>query len=389
MEPLVALCGIGLEGVVARELGKLGLRALESRLGKVRFEADIRGCYRALMGLRAADRVLWEAASFSAPDFDALFEGVRDTPWERYIPPGMGLLVDKVRLGRSSGDSRLQSARSIQGLVHRAAAERLCRQYRCSRLPDGGEAAALRVYIEQGRAQVLLDLCGEPLFKRGYRPQGGAAPLRETTAAALILLSGWRRKYPLYDPFCGAGTILIEAALYAWNMAPGLGRSFALSKLGVSDPTAEAEVREDLRRRIDLTRTVRLAGSDTDFQILALAQANALRAYQAAKPPQGNGPPPLSLPAFQTRAMEDLRPSWAEPGFIITDPPYGKRLGDRQSAEAAYRNMAALGRFFSGWKLGVITDHPGFESHFGRKADACRELTNGAAPAYFYQYRNL
>ena len=199
----------------------------DSGFGRVRFRSGLAGLYRALMALRTVDRLFLEASVFSARDFDGLFEGARAVPWEEYIGRDMGLAVDKVRSSRSA----LRAETSIQAVVHKAAAERLCGVYGVNRLPDAGKMARLRVYVEKDRVSLLLDLCGEPLFKRGYRQEGGAAPLRETVAAALLQLSLWRRKFPLYDPFCGSGTILAEAALYAWDAAPGLGRRFALGDL--------------------------------------------------------------------------------------------------------------------------------------------------------------
>ncbi|GHV81852.1 RNA methyltransferase [Spirochaetia bacterium] len=420
---IVALCGVGAERVVSNELKKLELPIVDTGFGRVRFKADITGCYRALMGLRAADRVLWEAAVFPAEDFDALFEGIRAVPWERFIPTGMGLVVDKVRTNRS----KLRGVTSIQGVVHKAAAERLCKAYHCARLPDRGLMAELRVYVEKDQVSALLDLAGEPLFKRGYRIEGGIAPLRETTAAALLFLANWRRKFPLYDPFCGSGTIVIEAAMYAWDMAPGLGRTFALSALVPADHSIERSVREAFLKQVDFTRTIRIYGSDADTRAVSIAKSNMIRAYELAAGkgvtvPGGSGGPGrgirteadlpgevrAALPNLRLCAMEDATeqvlkapgtadtsdqrsvPGTAdETGYIITNPPYGIRLGEPEDAEAAYQKMTALGRNFPGWKLAVITDHPGFESHFGKKASSCREITNGAIRAYFYQYENL
>ncbi|MDR1949762.1 MAG: class I SAM-dependent RNA methyltransferase [Spirochaetaceae bacterium] len=397
----IALCGVGLEKVVSNELRKLGLRVSDSGHGRVRFMADIPGCYRALMGLRAADRVLWEAARFPARDFDALFEGIRGAPWEGFIPDGMGLKVVKVRVNRS----RLRGLTSIQGMVHKAAAGRLCDYYRRHRLSDEGLQAELRVYIEKDEALALLDLSGEPLFKRGYRSEGGIAPLRETTAAALLFLANWRRKFSLYDPFCGSGTILIEAALYAWDMAPGLGRSFVLSDMAPGDREIEERVRVELREKVDFTRTIRIYGSDADPRAVSIAQSNLARAYDLARrrvPKKGIREPPVSaagpepglpelrvLPMQQAKAPLPAVPELPEPGCIITNPPYGVRLGEPETAEATYREMEELAGHFPGWKLAVLTGHPGFESHFGRKADSCREITNGAIGSYFFQYEKL
>jgi putative N6-adenine-specific DNA methylase len=394
MEKMIALCGIGGERVVSNELKKLGLRVLNTGFGKVRFEADTKGIYRALMGLRAADRVLLEAACFPAEDFDALFDGVAAVPWEDYIPHGTGLRVAKVR----SGGSKLQGITSIQALAHKAAASRLCKSWRMERLTRQGFQAEIRIYIEKDQVSVLLDLSGEALFKRGYRTEGGAAPLRETTAAAILLLANWRRKFPLHDPFCGSGTIAIEAAMYAWDMAPGLGRSFALSRLRIGDAGIEAAVRQEFLEQVNFDRTIRIGGSDADTRAVALARSNVQRACELAqgKPVGGGIRRELRLPWLPDFRVSPLKKARAEQagqegdrGFIITNPPYGKRLGDTETAEATYAGMAVLSGNFPGWKLGVITDHAGFESHFGRKADSCRKLTNGAVNSFFYEYEAL
>jgi putative N6-adenine-specific DNA methylase len=383
MENFIALCAVGAERVTANELKKLELSVLETAFGRVRFKADIRGCYRALMALRTADRVLWEAAFFPAADFDALFEGVKAVEWERFIPNGMGLKVDKVRSNRS----QLRGITTIQAMVHKAAAERLCRQYRRTRLPEGGLMAELRVYVEKDQVSVLLDLSGAPLFKRGYRIEGGTAPLRETTAAALLFLANWRRKFPLYDPFCGSGTIVIEAALYAWDLAPGLGRAFALGGMVPQDKEIERTVREELLAKVDFSRVIRIYGSDGDERALSMAKSNLARASALARGGEHNAK--ALAPALRVSAMKDAKAPAGEAGFIITNPPYGIRLGDPETAEAMYREMEVLGRNFSGWKLACITDHAGFESLFGRKASACKEITNGAIRSYFYQYEKL
>ncbi|MDR3138766.1 MAG: class I SAM-dependent RNA methyltransferase, partial [Treponema sp.] len=268
--------------------------------------------------------------------------------------------------------------------------------------PEGGKTAELRVYIEKNQVSLLLDLSGEPLFKRGYRTEGGIAPLRETTAAAILLLAGWRRKFPLRDPFCGSGTLIIEAALYAWDMAPGLGRSFALAELLPGDAGIEGKVREELLGKVDLSRTLRISGSDADTRAVSLAKSNLSRAYELARgqvprrgilsdpsQPFDEGGPASSWPEVRVLPMEQARAPGEDPGFIITNPPYGKRLGSPESAEGIYREMGKLARHFPGWKLGVITDHPGFESFFGIKADSCKEIISGAAAAYFFQYDTL
>ncbi|MDR1956908.1 MAG: class I SAM-dependent RNA methyltransferase [Treponema sp.] len=392
MMTALALCAVGAEKLVSHEVKKLGLPVLSTGFGKVRFTADLAGLYRALLSLRAADRVLLEAGAFPAADFDALFDGVQAIPWEDLIPRGMGLSVAKVRVNRS----RLQAVTAIQGMVHKAAADRLCRHFKLSRLPElpsGAKPAEIRVYLEKDQASLLLDLSGEPLFKRGYRIEGGIAPLRETTAAALLLLANWRRKFPLYDPFCGSGAIAIEAALYAWDMAPGLGRDFTLSDLAIGNREVEAAIREELLTRVDFSRTIRIYGSDRDPRAVSIACSNAVRAYELAQGKRAaaggirRGPQLPWLPDFKVLPMGEARaPDDHTGGFIITNPPYGKRLEDRAAAENTYRELKTLGQRFPGWKLGIITDHPGFESFFGGKADSCKEITNGAIPSYFFLF---
>jgi len=412
-----ALCAVGAEKVVSNELKKMEIKVEESLYGRVRFKTDIKGIYRALMGLRAADRVLLEVAHFKATDFDALFAGTGAAAWETFVPRGMGLKVAKVRSNRS----QLKAETSIQSIVHKAAAQRLCGKYKVNRLPEPvmipryagsnnegtpPKIAEVRVYAEKDMVSLLLDLSGEPLFKRGYRSEGGDAPLRETTAAAILLLSGWKRKFPLYDPFCGSGTILIEAAMYAWDIAPGIGRSFAIQDLLIADGKKEQAVREEFRSKINFNNLVRIAGSDEQLRSVSIAASNIARLWDIAegKTPQRGmrssdngkalGIDIKALPMakafapfndFET-SNETANTSSSPCGFIITNPPYGKRLGDQAQAEQIYREMGSLGQRFPGWKLAVITDHDGFESFFGKKADSCRPISNGAIPSYFFQF---
>ena len=392
VETAVALCAVGAEKTVSNEIKKLGLSVSEGSFGRVRFRTNLSGLYRALIGLRAADRVLLEIAWFEALDFDALFEGVRCQPWEEYITPGMGLRVAKVRTNRS----KLEAETSIQAIVHKAAAERLCTKRGLNRLPEHGDEAELRVYIEKDKVSVLLDLSGDPLFKRGYRTNGGIAPLRETTAAAIILHSGWRRKFSLYDPFCGSGTIAVEAALFAWDIAPGLGRHFALEQLLFADRNTERNVRDEFLGKVDFSRPVRIGGSDSDAGAVAAARSNMEHAIAlTANENAAGGKFHTILPSLKVLPMEEASDPFHSAagenaaGFIITNPPYGRRLGDTEASERIYAEMGRLAGHFPGWKLVLITDHPGFESFFGRKADSCREITNGAIRSYLYQYEKL
>jgi len=382
----IALCAVGAEKAVSNEIKKLGLAVEESGFGRVRFRADTEGLYRALMGLRAADRVLLEIGRFHAADFDALFKETGAIPWERLVPAHLGIKVSKVRSNRS----RLHAETSIQAMAHKAMTQRLCKAYSLTRLPETDTAAEVRVYVEKDAVSLLLDLSGEPLFKRGYRAKGGIAPLRETTAAALLLLSGWKRKYPLYDPFCGSGTIMAEAQMYAWDMAPGIGRDFAINDLLIADGKLEEKVRGEFRAKINHERLIRIAGSDEDAESTKLAAANLGFVRDIA---QIGGA--ADIPDVRQTPMDKARPPFkpdegsSPAGFIVTNPPYGKRLGNRAAAQQIYAEMAALAKHFPGWKLAMICDHPSFESFFGRKADSCREISNGPDPLYFFQYERL
>ena len=382
----VALCAVGAEKTVSNELKKLEFQVLEGGFGRVRFKSNPEGLYRALIGLRAADRVLLEIAVFKASDFDMLFEGTRQQAWEDYIPAGLGLKVTKVRTNRSL----LKAETSIQAVVHKAAAGRLCEKRGIRRLDENGQEAELRVYIEKDMASLLLDLAGEPLYKRGYRTMGGIAPLRETTAAAIILISLWRRKFPLYDPFCGSGTIAIEAAMYAWDIAPGIGRRFSIDRLALGSRETEFRVRSEFLDRVDFSRLVRIGGSDSDPASVEAAEGNLKRALGLCSAlvksrPAMENKPSLSFKVLSIQQAEQQ----GEAGFIITNPPYGRRLGDSASAEKTYSEMGSLAKKFPGWKLAVISDSAGFESFFGRKADKCREITNGAIDSYLYQYESI
>jgi putative N6-adenine-specific DNA methylase len=383
-ENFAALCAVGAEKVVSNELKKLGLKVEESLYGRVRFKADAKGLYQSLIGLRAADRVLLEIACFKAADFDALFEGTAAAVWEKLVPKDCGLKVAKVRTNRS----QLKAETSIQAIVHKAAAQRLCGKYKVNRLSEDGKMAEVRVYIEKDIVSLLVDLSGEPLFKRGYRSEGGAAPLRETTAASILLLSGWKRKFPLYDPFCGSGTILIEAAMYAWDIAPGLGRRFAVEDLNIADSKIEQSVREEFRSKIDFSHLVRIAGSDEDTRSISIAASNAerLRDIAEGRAPQKGIRTATGGIELKKLTLDEAVSPYSDTGFLVTNPPYGKRLGDQTASEQIYRKMGGLRQRFPGWKLAVITDNSGFESFFDKKADSCREISNGVIPSYFFQY---
>jgi len=402
---LSALCSPGCEKVLINELKKLeaqsgnNFKIEGSFFGRVRFCADLRGSYLALMGLRTCDRILLELSSFHCEDFDSLFENCKAIKIEDYIPAGSGLVIEKVR----ARASLLRSERTVQAMAHKALIERLnsMRGVQADNT-DGHQSdntddertgtAFVRIYIEKNRADILLDISGESLYKRGYRAQSGPAPIRETSAAAVILMSGWKRKFPLSDPFCGSGTIAIEALLYACNIAPNMERDFALDRLLPGDHAVKKEAREFFRAQARLPEAVHITGSDRDNAAIENAKRNlqnAVKLYGLDNLPGRTEAAQKRLIIFNTLPMEQLKPYPETPGFIITNPPYGNRLQDLAAAEENYRNMRVLRENFPGWKLTVVSDNSSFEELFGAKSDVKTVLKRGAASLYVYRYTAL
>jgi len=246
MFTLVALCAIGAEKVLANEIKKLGYTPIGNALGRVTFTCPEEGLFRSNLCLRTADRVFLQMASFKAYDFDDLFEGIKALHWQDYFKKDVRLVIDKVR----TKQSKLSSEHSIQGITHKAIYSKLGDVWKMHSMPETGSESVVRIYIEKDNVLVLLDLSGLPLHKRGYRTEGGIAPLRETVACVLLQLMCWRRKTPLHDPFCGSGTLAAEAALYAYNVAPGFGRRFALENLAIYNQKLALTIRQQEAEKI-------------------------------------------------------------------------------------------------------------------------------------------
>ena len=368
----LALCALGLEKVLQSEIERIGLKTAGREPGRVRFElgpSPDASLMRANLCLRTAERILIEIGRFHAENFDELFEHVRNLPWELYFHRDDRLVIERVRLR----DSALAAQTSVQSVTHKAIYERLGGIYNLSHLPESGAERSLRVYIESDQCLLGLDSSGEALHKRGYRRATSEAPLKETVAAGLLFLSGWNRRIPLLDPFCGAGTIAIEAALYAMDRAPGLGRAFALegmpfaksSVLGAEAEAAKARVRRDAEFRI--------LGTDVDTRALEAARANAALAGVAAGV------------EFRKGKAEDAVPEY-EKGYLLGNPPYGERLGTVEEAEALYRRMGEVAGRFSGWGLGFIVNRPDFGDFFGLYAPTEHKIVNGAEEQWFHWY---
>jgi len=414
MVTLVAPCAIGAEKVLSNELSQLGFSPTGRAVGRVVFTpettgvpgspakgspepadlqaglsvADLAAMYRANLCLRTADRVYLRMASFHCPDFDALYSGVVSLRWQDWFHKDVRVVVDKVRTHLS----RLSSEHSVQSIVHKAIYDSLGNAWRMSVMPETGDEATIRVYIEKDLATILLDLSGMPLHRRGYRTAGGEAPIRETLAAVLLHLMSWRRKTPLHDAFCGSGTIPIEAVLYAHNIAPGFGRSFALERLAPFTSPAMQTLLADERAKAALAiRTdclVRVTGSDIDENILVSARANAERAcVTAGRALQLAGSDArIPRPDFTAASFDELEAPY-DTGLLLSNPPYGERLGDHDSAAVLYRSMQIIPASFPGWNLGFITSHEDFEREFGQRADKKRALKSGNLQTCFYQYK--
>jgi putative N6-adenine-specific DNA methylase len=380
---LVALCAVGAEKILGNEIKQLGYALMGGLPGRVYFAAGDDGLYRANLCLRTADRVYLQAAVFDATDFDALFEGAYAVDWQLYFKKDVKVVVDKVRTHMS----RLESEHSIQRIIHKAIYEKLGFSWRMAVMPESGAQSDVRVYIDKDSVRLLLDLSGAPLHKRGYRIEGGEAPLRETLAASLLQLMGWRRKMPLHDPFCGSGTFVCEAALYAYNVAPGFGRHFALENLAIFDARLNEKVRKIEAAKIRTDCLVRISGSDIDGGAVELSRLNAEHAcVLAGRALQLIGSDArLPRPEFTQVDFADLTAPY-EDGILIGNPPYGERLGDATVARELYRHMHSLFERFPGWKSGFITTHTDFESSIGKKAAVYKKIKSGNLDTGFYMF---
>jgi len=353
-----ASCAVGIERVVSAELERMGLTPESRSAGRVNFRTDNVGLAKALIGLRTVDRLFLEVSTFAAHNFDELFEGYRTIQWERWISPQDRLVIEKAKSLRST----LSAQNAIQAIAQKGAYDRLCARYKVARMPETGATVSTRVRIERDIATVELDLCGEALSRRGYRKNPTEAPLKESVAAAVLFMSGWRRSFPLYDPFCGSGTIPIEAALYAFDIAPGLGRNFAWERMPEGGARDIALAKEQARNAVNVGREVLIAGSDADQASLNAALSNA-----------GLAGVEKHIRFFRARA-ESAAP-FAERGFIVTDPPYGKRLGTPEAADELYASLGAFAQRFNRWELCFVVDREDFGSFAADRSGAAWKKT--------------
>ncbi len=379
----VALCAIGAEKILGNELKKLGYELKGNFLGRVAFEGDENALYRTNYCLRTSDRVYLQMAQYPAEDFDQLFNGCYAVNWQDYFRKDVRLVVDKVRTVRS----KLSSEHSVQSMIQKAIYKKLGSVWHMTTLPESGAQSDIRVYIEDNMVSVLLDTSGEALHKRGYRTDGGIAPLRESTAAVLLQEMLWRRKTPLHDPFCGSGTIAIEATLFAHNVAPGLGRRFAYENLTIYNPKRAMDIKREEASKIRTDVECRITGSDIDPAAVERSRLNAEHAcVMAGRALQLIGSDMrIPRPDFMVSDFASLKAPYEE-GIIICNPPYGDRIGDLEQAEELYKKMSCLFEDFKGWKMGVITSHKEFQKSIGHYANVLKGLKAGNLDTTLYIY---
>lgn len=367
---LIAPCHFGLEAVLKREIIDLGYEISRVEDGRVTFLGDAEAVCRANIFLRTAERILIKVGEFHAETFEELFQGTKGLPWEEYVPENGKFWVVKA----GSVKSRLFSTSDIQSVMKKAMVERLREAYRVSWFPEDGEAFPVRVFLLKDEVTVGLDTTGDSLHKRGYRKLAAIAPIAENLAAALILLTPWNRERILVDPFCGSGTIPIEAAMMAAHMAPGMNRSFTSMKWEhIIEERDWRNTREEAEEQVDLSVETDIQGYDLDGEIVAAARENARLAGVE------------SLIHFQQRGVERLSHP-KKYGFIITNPPYGERMEDKKNLPALYAQLGQRFRQLDSWSLYLISSWENAERDIGRKADKNRKIYNGMMKTYYYQF---
>ena len=366
----IAPCHFGLEAVLKREIIELGYEITSVEDGRVTFIGDAEAVCRANVFLRTAERILIKVGQFHAETFDELFEGTKALPWEEYLPQNAKFWVAKA----ASVKSKLFSPSDIQSIMKKAMVERMRKVYRVNWFPEDGDAFPIRVFLHKDEVTVSLDTTGESLHKRGYRKLTAKAPIAENLAAALIMLTPWNKTRILVDPFCGSGTIPIEAAMMAANMAPGMNRSFlAESWTHIISRKEWYACMDEAAELVDFSQMPDIQGYDIDDEMVRIARQNAQDAEVD------------HLIHFQQREVKDLR--HPKPyGFIITNPPYGERLEDKNTIASIYRTLGERYRQLDSWSLYMITSYEDAQQMIGRKADKNRKIYNGMLKTYYYQF---
>lgn len=368
MLELCAPCLFGLEGPLGNELRHMGMQNVRPENGRVRFSGTEADIARANLRSRFGERILIELSRFPADTFDRLFEGVKALPWEQFIPKNGAFPVKGYSL-----ESKLHSVPDCQKIVKKAVVERLKQRYRVNWFAEDGATYQIQFALMHDTAVLYLDTTGVGLHKRGYRPAHVAAPLRETLAAAMVDIAGYRGRGDFCDPFCGSGTIAIEAALAAKNRAPGLLRTFSAQQWDCLTPAIWTAAREEAQAR-EFSGDYHIFASDIDPHAVAIARENARRA----------GMEELISFSVADAAQFDRT---TDRGIIVTNPPYGERLMEKREAEALYRAFGAAYRNTAHWQLYLLSSHTEFERAFGLPADKKRKLYNGMIKCDLFQYR--
>ena len=367
---LIAPCHFGLEAVLKKEILDLGYEISLVEDGRVTFIGDDEAICRANVFLRTAERVLLKAGSFKAETFEELFQGTRNIPWEDFIPEDGKFWVAKA----SSIKSKLFSPSDIQSIMKKAMVERLKNRYGVTWFPENGASYPLRVFLYKDMVTVGIDTSGESLHKRGYRTLTSKAPITETLAAALILLTPWNRDRILVDPFCGSGTFPIEAAMMAANMAPGMNRSFLAEEWrNVIKRKCWYEAMDEAGDLVEEDVQVDIQGYDVDGDIVKAARTNAQSAGVD------------HMIHFQQRPVSALSHP-KKYGFIISNPPYGERIEEKENLPALYREIGERFAALDAWSMYLITSYEDAQKYIGRKADKNRKIYNGMLKIYFYQF---
>ena len=364
---LIATTTFGIEGVTAKELKALGYEGLKTENGKVHFQGDEMDIAIANIHLRTADRVLIKMAEFEARSFEELFQGTKKVNWSKIIPKdGVMHVVGK------SIKSTLYSVPDCQSIVKKAIVTQMSEAYGISQFSEDGPVYKIEVAILKDKVTLTIDTSGVGLHKRGYREHAGAAPLKETLASAMVLLSRWKEEYILIDPFCGSGTILIEACMIMQNIAPGLNREFVSEKWPTMPPNIYDQVRNGARKAIK-NKPLKLIGYDIDYRVLKVAKENAKKAGVD------------EYIEFQERDFRVFS-NKHKYGFIISNPPYGERLSDEREVKELYRIFGEYKKKYSEWEFNILTSYENFEKSFNRKSTKNRKLYNGKLKCYYYQY---
>ena len=367
---LLVPCHFGLEAVLKREIYDLGYEITKVEDGRVTFIGDEEAICRANIFLRTAERVLIQVGRFKATTFEELFQGIKNIPWEEYIPEDGKFWVKKA----SSINSKLFSPSDIQSITKKAMVERMKQKYRKEWFSEDGAPYPLRIFIYKDEVTVAMDTSGDSLHKRGYRTMTSKAPITETLAAALIMLTPWRADRILVDPFCGSGTFPIEAAMIAANIAPGMNREFTAEQwTNLIDRKLWYECVQEAEDMVDTSVTVDIQGYEIDGDVVKAARENAKRAGVD------------HMIHFQQRAVADLSHP-KKYGFIISNPPYGERLEEKADLPKLYQEIGASYQGLDSWSMFLITSYTDTEKYIGRKADKNRKIYNGMLKTYFYQF---